>query len=86
MMTHYKNKFLATLIFAKSLTLSASLMAVPVISEFMANNESVLADTDGDFSDWIEIYNPDNTDYNLQGLYLTDSADNLTKWQFPEVS
>ena len=30
----------------------------PVISEFMADNNTTLADEDGQFSDWIEIYNP----------------------------
>ncbi|MFM1770423.1 MAG: hypothetical protein RJA22_2952, partial [Verrucomicrobiota bacterium] len=32
--------------------------AEPVLSEFMAENKSVRADQDGEFSDWIEIYNP----------------------------
>ncbi len=34
-------------------------MAAPLITEFMASNDSTLADEDGDFSDWIEIHNPD---------------------------
>ena len=38
---------------------SVFLNATPVISEFMADNDTVLADEDGDFSDWIEIHNPD---------------------------
>ncbi len=29
-----------------------------MISEFLAVNEAVLADEDGEYSDWIEIYNP----------------------------
>ena len=28
-----------------------------VINEFLAINDSVLADEDGEYSDWIEIYN-----------------------------
>ncbi|MHC4642059.1 MAG: CotH kinase family protein, partial [Planctomycetota bacterium] len=55
-----------------------------VISEFMASNINTLADGDGYFSDWIELYNPSGTVVNLDGWYLTDDDDDLTKWQFPD--
>jgi len=62
----------------------------PVINEFMASNgsrlplgEGDLLDADGDSSDWIELYNPTGRVFDLGGWYLTDSADNPTKWQFP---
>ena len=51
----------------------------------MSNNESTVADMDGDFSDWVEIYNPDEEDINLEGYFLTDNSNNLTKWTFPKV-
>jgi len=54
-----------------------------VISEFMAVNDSVLADGLGEFEDWIEIYNPTDGQIDLDGWYLTDKDDNLTKWPFP---
>jgi len=57
-----------------------------VISELMANNESTLADEDGAFSDWIEIYNPGLTDVELTDWCLTDSASSLAKWRFPAVT
>ena len=57
--------------------------AQPILSEFMAQNNTVLADEDGAFSDWIEIYNPGPGSTNLNGFYLTDNATNLTKWQLP---
>ena len=56
-----------------------------VISEFMADNETTLADKDGDFSDWIEIRNTGPTAGNLNGWYLTDRSDDLTKWTFPDT-
>ena len=34
----------------------------------MAANNTILADEDGDFSDWIEIHNPDPAPLNLAGL------------------
>jgi hypothetical protein len=57
-----------------------------LISEFMASNSSALADDDGDFSDWVELYNPGAADVNLDGWYLTDNASKLTKWRFPAVT
>ena len=63
-----------------------------IISEFMANNGSKaplesgeLLDEDGDSSDWIEIYNPTNAAIDLDGWYLTDEANNLTRWRLPSV-
>lgn len=52
----------------------------------MAGNDTTLADQDGDFSDWIELYNPDRVATNLNGWYLTDNASNLKKWRFPAVT
>jgi hypothetical protein len=54
-----------------------------VITEFMASNSSVLADGDGEYSDWIELYNPTTASVALAGCYLTDDATKLTKWVFP---
>ena len=57
----------------------------PVITEFMAVNNSTLDDVDGDSTDWIELYNPADEAVDLDGWYLTDDANVLTKWQFPAV-
>ena len=65
---------------------TAQLSAEPVITEFMAANASTLADEDGTFSDWIEIHNPDPSPVDITGWYLTDSATNKTKWQFPATT
>lgn len=54
-----------------------------VISEFMADNETVLADGDGTYPDWIEIFNPTGAAIQLAGYYLTDDPLDLTKWMFP---
>ncbi|HUT13679.1 MAG TPA: lamin tail domain-containing protein, partial [Thermoguttaceae bacterium] len=58
--------------------------ASPIISEIMAVNASTLLDEDGDSSDWIEIYNPSESAVDLRGWYLTDDADELTKWELPQ--
>src|SRR5678815_5853517 len=56
------------------------------INEFMASNSSVLADEDGDFSDWLELYNAGATTVDLDGAYLTDNANLPTKWRIPAVA
>lgn len=58
-------------------------LATPVISEFMADNFSTLEDDKGQFSDWIEIHNPDGEPLALDGWSLTDDPDDLQKWTFP---
>ena len=57
-----------------------------MISEFMAANNSGVRDADGDFSDWIEIYNPDRAPASLAGWYLSNDPLNLTQWRFPDVT
>ena len=58
--------------------------ATPIISEFLADNESGLRDEDGDWEDWLELYNPDSEPADLGGHFLTDNPDNLTKWRIPD--
>jgi hypothetical protein len=52
----------------------------------MAANDSGLTDEDGEFSDWIEIYIPDDVPISLAGYHLTDNAMNLRKWTFPAMT
>jgi len=53
------------------------------INEIMASNESTVADPQGEYDDWIELYNPTALTLDLAGLYLTDDVDAPTAWQFP---
>lgn len=54
-----------------------------VINEFQASNSTTVADQDGDYDDWIELYNNSNSTISLDTMYLSDDAANLQKWQFP---
>ena len=47
------------------------------ITEFMAVNRTTLADEDGDFPNWLEIYNGGANPANLAGWHLTDNQGNL---------
>lgn len=57
-----------------------------LITEFLALNSSGLQDNDGDYSDWIELYNPGETAVNLDGWALTDKADEPQQWLFPAIT
>ncbi len=57
-----------------------------LITEFMAINNSTLADDDSNYSDWIELHNPGTSDLNLSGWYLTDNPGILIKWKFPDIT
>ena len=57
-----------------------------VISEFMAINNTTLADEDGSYSDWIELYNSSTNTVNLGGWYLAGRPTNLTQWMFPSTN
>ena len=57
-----------------------------IISEFLASNKNVLDDEEGKASDWIELYNMAPEPVHLLGWSLTDKADELTKWAFPDVT
>ena len=58
----------------------------PRINEFVADNQSGLADEDGNEVDWVEIFNPNPVAQDLTGWYLTDDPLVPAKWQFPAVS
>ena len=65
---------------------AAVLTANPRISEFMASNDGIIADANGDFPDWIEIHNPEPVTLDLIGYSLTDDPEEPRKWVFPSGS
>ncbi|MDY7079157.1 MAG: lamin tail domain-containing protein, partial [Chloroflexota bacterium] len=56
------------------------------ISEFMADNVTVLEDPDapGRFPDWIELHNPSPAPVDLGGKYLTDDLADPTKFRISD--
>ncbi len=56
-----------------------------VINEFMASNGQTIADEDGDFEDWIEIFNSGNDTVSLKGFGLSDDSSRPFRWTFPDV-
>jgi len=54
------------------------------INEFMADNDRFLPDPEGNYSDWIELYNGGNESINLSGMYLSDNLAGFPDWRFPD--
>jgi hypothetical protein len=63
--------------------LESRLAMAVVINEFLADNNSGITDLDGERQDWLELKNTAATTANLGGWYLTDTVENLTRWQIP---
>ena len=54
-----------------------------VINELGASNQSVVKNKDGNYSDWIELYNNGSSSINLGDYYLSDDSNDSTKWKLP---
>ena len=53
------------------------------INEFLASNSAVNEDEFGEYDDWIEIYNANQTPVNLGGFFITDNLNLPLKYQIP---
>jgi hypothetical protein len=53
------------------------------VNEVLPVNTTGLTDSAGDREPWVELYNSGTKTVSLEGLYLTDSYANLTRWGFP---
>lgn len=57
-----------------------------LLTEFAADNDSILTDEDGEYSDWIEVGNLGTGPLNLAGWALTDDPGDRRKWLFPATN
>jgi CotH kinase protein/Lamin Tail Domain/EF hand len=65
----------------------AAVESVPAsirINELMASNGKSVRDPDGDFDDWVELYNASDRPVDLSGMYLSDTDRAPRKWSFPK--
>jgi len=60
------------------------LAGVVVINELMPLNTATVADQDGEFDDWIELYNTSGETVDISGYFLSDDDNNTTKWRIPQ--
>ena len=54
-----------------------------VINEILAANSKAIQDLEGEYDDWIELYNAGDMPVDIGGMYLTDDLADPTKWQVP---
>ncbi|MGJ8695547.1 MAG: lamin tail domain-containing protein [Verrucomicrobiaceae bacterium] len=82
----FVGKLRATVVLGLGLGVSMGWGQVVRISEAMSSNGSVVADADGDFSDWVELHNTGDVPVSLDGWFLTDKEGDRTQWRLPNVS
>jgi hypothetical protein len=68
------------------LVLASTVHGQVIISEFLADNKNTLADENGEFTDWIELYNTGTATVNLGGWSLTDDPTRQVRWFFPATN
>ncbi len=56
-----------------------------VINEVVSSNGSGVTDEEGDFPDWIELYNPTGSTVNLSGFSISDDSLDPGKYSLPNV-
>lgn len=76
---HVFRYFLALLLVFSSAVAPAQIK----INEFLAANQANNADPQGEFDDWIELYNAGASPVNLGGMFITDDLADPTKYMIP---
>ena len=55
------------------------------INEVAASNGSAFQDEDGEYVDWIELYNDSEESISLKGFGLSDQKEVPKRWEFPDI-
>ncbi|MFN2423691.1 MAG: CotH kinase family protein, partial [Cryomorphaceae bacterium] len=71
------------------MTLIFFVFSVPVhgqvfINEICASNSEIITDEDGDYEDWIELYNAGSEQVNLEGFFISDDEANPLIYVLPD--
>ena len=56
-----------------------------LINEIMPSNSTTICDEDGDYPDWIELYNNSPNPIDLENYMISDDDEEPDKWIFPTV-
>lgn len=60
--------------------------SIPVINEVCTVNFSVIADADGNYLDYLELYNPEDEAYTMDGLWLSDDRDEPQRYSMSGIT
>lgn len=55
------------------------------INEILAQNTQIIPDENGEYDDWIEIYNDSRDAIDIGGMYVTDNFQEAKMWQIPLI-
>lgn len=75
----WPTRFLVALLLAPALVAPGQIR----INEFLAINTSANADPQGEYDDWIELYNAGAAAVDIGGMYVTDDLQRPTKCRIP---
>ena len=56
------------------------------INEIQSANHNTISDEDGDYEDWIELYNNSSVPVNIGDWFLSDNDSDPTMWSLPDTS
>jgi hypothetical protein len=83
----FRNRLLPVIILISIFQVSCKKEISPessvVINELMAVNTTIVTDQNGEYDDWIEMYNKSSVLLDLSGYYISDSKENTAKWEIP---
>jgi hypothetical protein len=54
-----------------------------LINELLPVNKTIASDQNGEYDDWIELYNLSSSAVDVSGYFLTDDKDLRSKWKCP---
>ncbi len=74
------------LVFFSAVVIYNFASAQVVINEGSNKNYSLIADEDGEYEDWIELYNAGTSAVDLFGYSLSDNSTTPTEWTFPHYT
>jgi hypothetical protein len=77
----FKHIFLALLFVGFGTVLQGQI----VINEVLSSNDSGITDENGEYTDWIELYNASESTMNLDGYSINDDLLDSVGWIFPAV-
>ncbi len=72
------------ILFLSSLLFPCLASAQVVINEGSNRNYLTISDEEGEYPDWVELYNAGDETVNLLNYSITDKLNNPVKWVFPE--
>ena len=79
--------FIVTIILTscgEDIDITTNLSTGLIINEFLASNDACCSDQDGDYDDWVELYNDTDVSINIGGMYFTDTPNDYNPYLIPD--